>query len=160
MNALHLDGWQRHDWNLGNRSVTVSQCEPFRWSWLATKLVTYVFVVQDAPDSYASLLDDYDALRGFARDHKKTRIPFSLQAGFALLPIYVGDNFDLELVSQIESTYKKRWCVMHIPSIFDTQTNTCHTLGVNFFWGCVYRDFVPDTIRRVAQQLQPPRKVA
>ena len=150
MNELNLDGWQRHDWEFHNQIVTVLQREPFRWSWFATKLVTCVFVIHDTPDSYASILDDYNPLHAFSRDHKKTRIPFSLQAGFAILPIYVGKGFSEELISQIKTKHKKRWCVMHIPSLFDTETNTCHTLCTNSFWGCVYRDFISDVIHRVA----------
>ena len=160
MHELTLDGWQRYGWRFRNQDVTVLQTEPFRWSWFATKLVTYVFVVPKTPESYASISNDYDAFLEFARDYRKTRIPFSLQSGFAILPIYVGNDFDTELISQVESTYRKRWCVMHIPSLYDKQTNTCHTLDVRYFWGCVYRDFVSDAIRLVALQLQPPRKAA
>jgi GNAT superfamily N-acetyltransferase len=160
MSRLHLDGWRQYEWSLRNQNVTVLHSEPFRWSWFATKLVSYVFVIHDTPDSYESVLDDYVALRGFASDHKKTRIPFSLQAGFALLPIYVGAGFNSDLVSQIESKYRKRWCVMHIPSLYDTQTYTCHTLSGNYFWGCVYREFVSETIRSIAEQMRPPQKVA
>ena len=160
MHELKLDRWQRHDWQLRHQNVTVLHSEPFRWSWFATTLVTYVFVIHETPDSYASLMNDYTSLRDFARNHKQTRLPFSLQSGLAILPIYIGDDFDADLIKHVESTYRKRWCVIHIPSLYDRQTNAFYTLDDNYLWGGAYRDFVSAAIHRVALQLKPPLTIA
>ncbi len=160
MNDLHLAGWEQHAWRFQNQDVTVFHREPFRLSWVATKLVTYVFVIQRTPDSYQSVLSDYVELRRFAGENKISRLPFSLQLGYALLPIYVGTGFVDDLINEVESTYIKRWCVMHIPSLFDTRTSACHTLNTRSFWGCVYREFVSETIAKATSHLAPPRKVA
>ena len=160
MSPFHLNRWRHYDWNLRKRNVTVLHSEPFRSSWYATKLVSFAFVIDDTPDSYESVMDDYVALRSFASNHKKTRLPISFGAGFALLPIYVGAGFNSELVSKIKSTYKKRWCSLHVPTLYDIRTSECHTPVRNSVWGCIYREFISDTIRSIAEQLRPPQQVA
>jgi len=153
-------GWSVHSWPYADQNVTVLQREPFRFTWFATKLVTFVYVINRTPDNYQSILDDYTALRKFASDHKKTLLPFAFQCGYALLPIYIGQSFSESLIADIRTTYKKRWCVFHAPSLLESDTGCLHSLEAKSFWGCVYRNFINTTVTDIATTLTTPRKVA
>lgn len=143
---LEASGWMVHDWRHAGQDVTVLHREPFRLRWFATQLVTYVFLIRQTPADYQSALDDYAPLRAFADDFKQTWLPFGLQCGFALLPIYIGQEFSPSLVTEIRRNFRKRWCVSHIPSLFDAETGQLDTLEAKSFWGCVYRPYIRDTI--------------
>ncbi len=120
--------------------------EPFRLRWCATQLVTYLFLIRKTPDDYQSVLDDYGDLRAFADNFKQTWLPLGFQCGFALLPIYMGQRFSPPLVTEIRRNFRKRWCVFHVPSLFDVETGELDTLEANSFWGSVYRPYIRDTI--------------
>jgi hypothetical protein len=139
-------GWMVHDWRHAGQEITVLHREPFRLQWCATQLVTYVFLVRKTPEDYQSVLDDYAALRAFADNFKQTWLPFGLQCGFALLPIYIGQGFSPSLVTEVHRNFRKRWCVAHVPSLFDVETGQLDTLEANSFWGCVYRPYIRATI--------------
>jgi hypothetical protein len=146
-------GWLVHSWPYANQKVTVLQREPFRLTWLATQLVTFVYIIRRTPDDYQSVLNDYSALRSFAGNHKRTPLPFTIQCGYALLPIYIGHSFSESLITDIQTTYKKRWCVIHVPSLLESDTGGLHTLEAKSFWGCVYRDFVRATVADTARAI-------
>jgi hypothetical protein len=60
-------GYQIHHWaGPGGGDVLVLQKEPFRFSWLATRLVTFVFLIRQRVETYPQVLHDYPALRKFA----------------------------------------------------------------------------------------------
>jgi GNAT superfamily N-acetyltransferase len=139
-------GWMVHDWRYSGQEVTVLHREPFRWRWIATQVVTYIFPIRRTPENYQSVLDDYADLRTFAAEFKQTWIPIGLQCGYALLPIYLGRGFSPALVTEIERNVQKRWCVAYVPSLFDVETRQLHTLGTKSFWGCVYRPYIRATI--------------
>jgi hypothetical protein len=152
--------WWTHSWSLNDDPVTVLHREPFRLKWLATKLVTFVFVINRTPSDIASIDADYAAMRIFASQHKRTWIPFTIQCGYALLPIYVGKSFSNTLIHEIHSRFKKRWCVFHLPSLLDSDNGTVHTLQHNSFWGCVYRDYIHATVYQVADAVQTGKMAA
>jgi len=57
-------------------------------------------------------------------------------------------------------TYKKRWCVIHVPSLLEADTGRLHTLEAKSFWGCVYRDFINATVADTATALTAQPTVA
>ena len=147
-------GWSVHSWqSMTGSNATVLQREPFRLSWFATQLVTFVYIINRVPADYQDILDDYDALRTFAGKNKRTFLPFAIQCGYALLPIYIGTTFTDKLVADVRMTYKKRWCVIHVPSLLESETGKLHSLEVESYWGCVYRDFIRVTLADVASVL-------
>ncbi len=144
-------GYQVHHWaGLGERDVVVLHKEPFRFAWFATKLVTYVFLIRRSVETVQQIRDDYPALRAFAGEHKRTLLPFAFQCGYALLPVYVSETFPDALTEAIRSTYKKRWCVFHVPSLLEVGTGRLHSLERKSFWGCVYRRYIQATVDEVA----------
>ena len=137
-------GWIVHRWCYKNsKEITVLQREPFRFSWIATQLVTYVYLIPCGVRAFSEVTDDYASLRKFAGDNKRTLLPFTLQCGYAILPIYISDSFPDQVIEDVRTTYKKRWCVAHAPSLLETETGRLHTLQAKSFWGCVYRKFPP-----------------
>ncbi len=126
------------------------QREPFRMSWIATQLVTFVFVIRRQVTSWEEMAADFAAMKSFAKQHKKTFLPMGFQCGYALLPIYVGAGFSDELRETVRSTFKKRWCMMHLPSLLDLATGECTSLAANHIWGVIYRTYVADTITSVS----------
>jgi len=142
-----------HDWRHAGQEITVLHREPFHLRWFATQLVTYVFLIRQTPEDYQSVLDDYAALREFADNFKQSWLPFGLQCGFALLPIYMGQGFSQPLVTEIRRNFRKRFCVVHIPSLFDVETGQLDTLVANSFWGCVYRPYIRATIADTVKRL-------
>ncbi|MCZ6834855.1 MAG: hypothetical protein O7G85_03700 [Planctomycetota bacterium] len=146
-------GWTVHTWAHAGQDVTVLQREPFRLKWFATQLVTFIFVIRRTPENYQSVLDDYSALRGFAKEHKKTPLPIAFQCGYALLPIYIGNSFSESLLSDIRSTFVKHWCVFHVPSLLDSGTGQLHALEKKFLWGGIYRSFITSTVAKTAKDL-------
>jgi hypothetical protein len=143
-------GYEVHDWRHGDANVLVLQKEPFRIQWIASQLVTFVFLIPRNVQSYDEIIDDYRSLREYAGDHKRTWLPMGFQCGYALLPIYLGVRFNDALRASIRSTFKKRWCVFHVPSIFDLESRELTTLAANSVWGCIYRPFVTKTVAEVA----------
>jgi len=142
-----------HDWRHAGQEITVLHREPFHLRWFATQLVTYVFLIRQTPEDYQSVLDDYAALREFADNFKQSWLPFGLQCGFALLPIYMGQDFSLSLVTEIHRNFRKRFCVVHVPSLFDVEAGQLDTLMTNSFWGCVYRPYIRATIDETVKLL-------
>lgn len=143
-------GWRVHSWNYADQEVLVLHQEPFRLDWIATQLVTYVFIIERTPDNYQAILDDYAALREFAGQHKNTILPFGFQCGYALLPIYVGGPFSEALIADVKNTYRKRWCVFHTPALLERDTGKLHTLETKSFWGCIYRDYIESALNETA----------
>ena len=146
-------GWWVHTWNNAGQEVTVLQAEPFRMEWVATQLVTYVFLIRRKPVDYQSIANDYPALRRFASEHKRTILPFSIQCGYALLPIYVADSYSDALVEDVATIYRKRWCVMHVPTLVESNGGRVHTLTAESLWGCIYRKYIASTIHQVSGSL-------
>jgi hypothetical protein len=151
-------GWTVHSWPQSDQNVTVLHREPFRLSWLATQLVTYIYIINRVPDTYQSVLDDYASLRRFAKQHKQTLLPFGFQCGYALLPLYVGQAFPEPLIRDIQQTFKARWCVMHVPSLLESNSGRLHTLEAKSFWGCIYRKFITSAVDATARTLSTGRK--
>ena len=145
-----MAGWWAQSSFLHGTPVTVLQREPFRLTWFATKLVTFAFVINRTPADIGSIDADYTAMRDFASQHKRTRIPFALQCGYALLPIYIGSSFSEELIEQVQTRFEKRWCVFHVPSLLESANGNVYTLRHSSFWGCVYRDYIRETIDELA----------
>ena len=143
-------GWTVHRWRYKNdKEVTVLQREPFRISWFATRLVTYVFLIPREVEAFSEIVDDYASLRKFAGKNKRTLIPFTLQCGYAILPIYISDSFPQQVIEDVRTTYKKRWCVFYAPSLLETETGRLHTLKAKSFWGCAYRKYIQSTIGEI-----------
>ncbi len=157
---FNMAHWWVHSWSLNGDPVTVLHREPFRLKWFATQLVTFVFVINHKPEDITSIDADYAVMRKFASQHKRTWIPFALQCGYALLPIYIGESFSDSLIDQIQNRFKKRWCVFHVPSLLDSSTGTIHTLDHKSFWGCVYRKYVQSTVVQVADAVEAGKLVA
>ena len=147
-------GYRVHHWaSLGDHDITVLHKEPFRFTWLATQVVTFVFLIRRPVESFPQVLSDYPALRRFAGEHKQTFLPFGIQCGYALLPIYMAEAFPDALVESIRSTYRKRWCVFHMPSLLNTNTGRVVTLDRQYFWGRLYRDYVRTTVHEAASMV-------
>lgn len=152
--GLDLSQWWSHSWLLDDKPVTVLHREPFRFKWFATQVVTFVFVIHRKPEDIASIDADYAALLKFASQHKRTWLPFAVQCGYALLPIYVADSFSDSLTNEIKTRFKKRWCVFHVPSLLDTSTGSVQTLEHESFRGCIYRDYIHTTVVQVANAVR------
>jgi hypothetical protein len=120
----------------------------------------FVYIIRRTPRDYQSVLDDYTALRSFAGTHKQTILPFGLQCGYALLPLYVGQDFSEQLIAEVRTTYTKRWCVLHIPSLLGSNTGRLHTLKTRSVWGCVYRNFIDATVMDTAVTLTGSRSLS
>jgi hypothetical protein len=124
--------------------------EPFRVSWIFTQLVTFVFLIPRQVESWDEMMADYDELRAFGSRHKKTWLGRGFQCGYALLPIYVGSDFALELHQVVQTKAKKRWSMFHVPSLLDLGSATCGTLASDQFWGVIYRSYIKESIVSVA----------
>ena len=147
-------GWAVHRWRYSNgEEVTVLQREPFRFSWFATRLVTYAFLIPRGVETFSEVADDYASLREFAGENKRTLIPFALQCGYAILPIYIYDSFPEQVIEDVRNTYKKRWCVFHAPSLLETESGHLHTLEAKSFWGCIYRKYIQSTIGEIVNMV-------
>jgi len=144
-------GYDVQHWRHGDADVLVLQKEPFRLQWIATQLVTFVFLIPRTVQNYDEIVDDYRSLREYAGDHKRTWLPFGFQCGYALLPIYLGTRFNESLRESIRSTFKKRWCVFHAPSLFDLESHELTTLAAKSFWVCIYRPYIRETVKEVAR---------
>lgn len=149
--------WAFHPWSLHDRPVRALHREPFRLRWVATQLVTFVFVIDHQPIDMASIDEDYASMRQFASQHKKTWLPVGFQCGYALLPIYVGHAFAEPLIHEIQNRFRKRWCVFHVPSLLDADTGEVHTLTQGSYWGTVYRPFIHNTVDQVSRAVQAGR---
>lgn len=147
-------GCDVHHWQHGDADIVVLHKEPFRIQWIATQLVTFVFLIPRTIQHYDEILEDYRSLREYAGDHKRTWLPMGLNCGYALLPIYQGVGFNDSLRAAIRSTFKKRWCVFHVPSLFDLESRELTTLAEKSFWGCIYRPFIKETVTAVASVLR------
>ena len=151
--------WKVHLWRKGDETITVLHDEPFRLKWFATQLVTFVYLIEQTPDCYQSILEDYNQLRQFAGDNKQTFLPFGFQCGYALLPIYLGTDFSESLITDIQNQYRKRWCVFYAPSLFDIRNRELHQLKAPSFWGCVYRSYINDSIQDIAGCLRATSQI-
>lgn len=147
-------GYQVHQWaGLGEGDITVLHKEPFRFTWFATKLVTFVFLIRRPIETLSQAQEDYPSLRKFAGEHKRTFLPFGIQCGYALLPIYIAQTFPEALIEEVRSTYRKRWCVFHTPSLLNISTGRVVTLEHPYLWGRIYRDYLRATIDEIADRV-------
>jgi hypothetical protein len=152
--AFETAGYWVHHWaGLGENDIRVLHKEPFRFTWLATRLVTFVFLIQRPIEDFSEALDDYPLLREFAGEHKRTSLPCGFQCGYALLPIYIARAFPEGLIEETRSTYKKRWCVFHIPSLLNADTGRLVTLDGHYLWGLIYRHYLRATVDEVAHMV-------
>ena len=147
-------GWIVHCWRYKNgEEIVVLQREPFRLSWIATQLVTYVFLIPHGVEEFSEIANDYSLLRKFAGENKRTLLPFTLQCGYAILPIYISDSFPHQVIKDVRTTYKKRFCVFHAPSLLETKTGLLHTLEAKSLWGCIYRKYIESTACEIANMV-------
>lgn len=150
--AIFADmGFTVHHWDTSQTGqVTALQREPFRLTWAATKLVTFVFLVHTDVTEYSDIVDQYPQLLDFAKRHKRTVLPKGIQCGYALLPIYIAESFEARLQERVRTDFKKRWCVFHVPALLEIATSNIVTLRHGSFWGEMYRDYVRATTLDVA----------
>ncbi len=148
---LIKEGFVRKGWDckeLGN--VVVFHNEIFSMKWFATKLVTFVFIINSTPTDYVQIEANYDLLSAYARSNKNSIIPRGLNLGYALLPIYCGTNFNESLIQDVKSKYLKKWCMFHIPSLFDMGDQHLITMRTTMNWGRIYQSFIQETIQKSA----------
>ena len=145
-------GYDVQHWQHGGLDVLALHKEPFR---IATQLVTFVFLIPRAVRNYDEIVGDYRGLRGYAGANKRTWLPIAFNCVYALLPIYVGLGFSGSLKASIRSKFKKRWCVFHIPSLFDLDSRELITFTGMSLWGCIYRPYITKTIKEVADCIGP-----
>ena len=148
-------GFTVHHWDdtqLGH--VTALQKEPFRLRWYATQLVTFVFIIDSQITTYSEIEELYSHLLEFAKKHKRTLLPRGLQCGYALLPIYIADRFESSVRDRVRTTFKKRWCVFHVPSLYEIATGDTVTLeDGSRWWGKLYWKYIRTTIRDVTDSI-------
>jgi hypothetical protein len=147
-------GFDVHHWTMPEGyEATALQKEPFRLEWFLTQVVTYVFFIDGERTTIERVQRDFDPLFAFAKAHKRTPLPRGLQCGYALLPIYLGTSFDDELRRHVRAVPKKRWCVSHVPTLFDLETRRLDTVTRTSMWGRMYADYIYRTIAETTQVL-------
>src|SRR5436190_23488313 len=147
-------GFQVHHWAMHDGDdVVVLQKEPLRMEWYFTQVVTFLFLIRRHVDAIDELDHDFAPLLAFAKAHKRTWLPRGLQCGYALLPVYVGTDFNDDLKRRVRALPKKRWCLFHAPSLFDVETMRLTTVTGLSLWGRVYADYIYRTIGEATQVL-------
>ena len=148
-------GFAVESWNskeLGN--VVVYHKEQFRIKWFATKLVIYVYIIDSTPTDYVQTEIYYDLLMAYARTNKKSILPRGLQLGYALLPIYIGSDFSSALIEDVKTKFIKKWCVFHVPSLYDAKAGELISWETRSYWGIIYAGFIRKTIEASARGIQ------
>ena len=143
-------GWIVHRWNYKNDEITVLQREPFRLSWFATQLVTFVFLIPYGVEDFSEIANDYSLFRKFSGKNKRSQVPFLLQCGYAILPIYISGSFSSQVIENVQTTEEIKLGVFYNPSLLETQTGHLYTLKRKSTYGCVYRNYMHSTICEIA----------
>jgi hypothetical protein len=143
-----------YEWKHRDVDVLVLHKEPVRIRWMATKLLTFIFLIPRNIWSYAQILEDYGYLLEFARNHKRSWLPLGFHCGYALLPIYIGSAFDKSLKEINRFKFKKHWCIFHVPSLLDMKSRELVSLTTPPFAGDLfYFPFISQTIFEVAEMV-------
>lgn len=88
MNAAAQLATRTEDANLAGRACPTFRRSDFRISWIATRMHTFVFVVDLTTGSGRAIPDLAHEARQWARDHKDGR-PAGLQTGSTAMPVFI-----------------------------------------------------------------------
>ena len=112
-----------------------------------------MFIIDSQITTYSEIEELYSHLLEFAKKHKRTLLPRGLQCGYALLPIYIADRFESSVRDRVRTSFKKRWCVLHVASLYEIATGDTVTLEDGSRWGKLYWKYIRTTIRDVTDSI-------
>lgn len=120
------------------RSVLVGSTSQFRWTWVATRLHTFVFVVDFANETVdETLLDRYlNVACGYALSHKGG-LPRGLQTGVAAVTVALAASESESLSHWSSRVHGRRFAAITFPASVVTSTGRV-TRPVRLLGGAVY----------------------
>lgn len=149
--ALEKGGLAPHPITLGGADAFVGQTAAFRWTWMATRLHTYVFVrVFDELIATPHNLDQFlDAARNYALLHK-TGLPPGYQTGTAAITVAVVDDALDEAVDWASSPHGARSGQITFPVVVDSYNRRVTYPGA-ILMGIVYLPYLKQMVRRYVE---------
>jgi hypothetical protein len=120
------------------RPVLVGATSEFRWSWVATRLHTFVFVVDFAEETVdEAMLDRYlNVACGYALHHKGG-LPRGLQTGVAAVTVALAANESESLTHWSSRVHGRRFAAITFPASVVTSTGRV-TRPSRLLGGAVY----------------------
>ena len=128
--------------NHSAEQVPVDPTNPtFFERWVSgTYLVSGVFPMERNKLTVQEMKSDIPLLYSSLKLNKKARWPKGI-CGYYVIPLYIADSFDNDVVNWVHTLHKYRWAIWHEPVLYCKVDNTAHHRNDYGLYG---RNFRPD----------------
>jgi hypothetical protein len=119
---LGTAGYELENATVGGHDALVARRSDFRWSWIGTRLHTFV-VVFSTPALSESVAERLtSAARQYAIDHKHG-LPRGLQTGTATVAVFLSEGVDPSVRSWFTRAPKARFAAISLSVLLDRGSN-------------------------------------
>jgi hypothetical protein len=134
----------------GNRCPTFRRSD-FRLRWLATRMHTFVFVVDLSTAAHVSIPVLADEARDWARDHKGG-LPAGLQTGSTAMPVFIAPEVS-DVAAWAEGGQHPKFGVGLFPVVVSSDGRQVHYRRKSQMIGIVYEPFRRSLASRLVAQV-------
>lgn len=134
--------------DLGGVAYPTFRRSDFRWSWMATRVHTFVFVINLPALSIEQAVDLAGQARTWARKHKGG-VPAGLQSGTVAIPVFVTAEIGTEVWDWASSPQKARFASGLFPIVISADGRDAAYRRSSAKIGVVYESF----LRGIARDL-------
>jgi hypothetical protein len=126
---------------LGSAAYATFRRSDFRWSWMATRLHTFVFVIELPPSSKDEVVAVAELSRAWARKHKGG-LPRGMQSGSAAMPLIITPDISSELWEWAASPQPVRFAAALFPVVVSSDGEFASYRRSSAKLGIVYESFL------------------
>jgi hypothetical protein len=93
-----------------------------RWI-VGTYIVAGVFPTEGRSLTVESLVAQIPSFYNATRSHKRAIWPRGI-CGYFLIPIYIAESFDTDVIEWVHSYHPYRWAIWHVPVLYNSTDNS------------------------------------
>jgi hypothetical protein len=145
--SLEADGYEVSAAELGAGEVLVARRSQFRWSWMATQMVSFA-VLHEAPSVSADFAAEYAAEALEYARRNKGGLPRGLQSGVMAFPVIASAAIEPAAADWARERPRKHWAMEENPVLADTAARQAYRYEGTIAWGRIYSSFRRETMEK------------
>lgn len=92
--------------------------------WIAgTYIVAGIFPIEGRSLTVERLVAQIPSFYAVTRSHKRAMWPRGI-CGYYLIPIYIAESFDADVIEWVHSYHPYRWAIWHVPVLYTSTDNS------------------------------------
>ncbi len=133
---------------IGGKEVLVGRRSDFKWSWLASRLHTFVVAFEENELTTQRAEELTAAAQQFAIDHKGG-LPRGLQTGTATLATFLSPSPAPEAIDWFKHQPHHRYAALRLPILADLNTRKLAWFSDPMTRGYIYQQHLHQVVREI-----------